>query len=146
MAITYPLSLPTDIGIAEIELRASNVVGISESPFTYKQQVVQHQGQRWEASVSIPAVRKDLMEPWIAFLLKLKGVYGTFLLGDPNMATTLRSRLTVSRFLLQATLKPVTISSLVLVALQPCTRFWMMLTLTAPERLPLRFGLMFVGL
>jgi len=87
MAITYPLSLPTDIGIAEIELRASNVVGISESPFTYKQQVVQHQGQRWEASVSIPAVRKDLMEPWIAFLLKLKGVYGTFLLGDPNMAT-----------------------------------------------------------
>ena len=74
MAITYPLSLPTDIGIAEIELRASNVVGISESPFTYKQQVVQHQGQRWEASVSIPAVRKDLMEPWIAFLLKLKGV------------------------------------------------------------------------
>ena len=87
MAITYPLSLPTTIGIAEIELRANNVVGVSQSPFTYKQQVVQHQGQRWEASVSIPPVRKDLAEAWIAFLISLKGPVGTFYLGDPNMAT-----------------------------------------------------------
>lgn len=87
MAITYPLSLPTTIGIGEIELRANNVVGVSQSPFTYKQQVVQHQGQRWEASVSIPPVRKDLAEAWIAFLISLKGPVGTFYLGDPNMAT-----------------------------------------------------------
>lgn len=87
MAITYPLSLPTTIGIGEIELRANNVVGVSQSPFTYKQQVVQHQGQRWEASVSIPPVRKDLAEEWIAFLISLKGPVGTFYLGDPNMAT-----------------------------------------------------------
>jgi len=86
MAITYPLSLPTTIGIGQIELRASNVVGVSESPFTYKQQVVQHQGQRWEASIQIPPVRKDLAEPWVAFLLSLQGRRGTFLLGDPNMA------------------------------------------------------------
>ena len=87
MAITYPLSLPTTIGIGEIDLRANNVVGVSQSPFTYKQQVVQHQGQRWEASVSIPPVRKDLAEEWIAFLISLKGPVGTFYLGDPNMAT-----------------------------------------------------------
>jgi len=87
MAITYPLSLPITIGIGEIELRANNVVGVSQSPFTYKQQVVQHQGQRWEASVSIPPVRKDLAEEWIAFLISLKGPVGTFYLGDPNMAT-----------------------------------------------------------
>ena len=85
MAITYPLSLPTTIGIAEIELRANNVTGISQSPFTYKQQVVQHQGQRWEASVNIPPVRKDLAEAWIAFLISLKGPVGTFYLGAPNM-------------------------------------------------------------
>lgn len=87
MAITYPLSLPTSIGIAEIELRANNVVGISQSAFTFDQQIVQHQGQRWEASISLPPVRKDLSEPWVAFLLSLKGPVGTFLLGDPNMAT-----------------------------------------------------------
>ena len=87
MAITYPLSLPTTIGIAEIELRANNVIGVSQSPFTFAQQVVQHQGQRWEASVSIPPVRKDLAEEWVAFLISLKGPVGTFYLGDPNMAT-----------------------------------------------------------
>lgn len=87
MAITYPLSTPSTIGIEEIELRANNVVAVSESPFTFVQQTVVHQGQRWEASISIPPVRKDLAEEWVAFLLSLKGRRGTFYLGDPNMAT-----------------------------------------------------------
>ena len=86
MAITYPLSIPTTIGIEQIELRANNVVAVSESPFTFVQQTVVHQGQRWEASISIPPVRKDLAEEWVAFLLSLKGRRGTFYLGDPNMA------------------------------------------------------------
>ena len=84
MAISYPLSLPTSIGIASITLGAENAVAISQSPFTYSQQIVQHPGQRWTASVSLPPLRRDLMEPWVAFLLSLKGQYGTFLLGDPN--------------------------------------------------------------
>ncbi len=87
MAITYPLSIPTAIGIEQIELRANNVVAVSESPFTFVQQTVVHGGQRWEASVTIPPVRRDLAEPWIAFLLSLQGRRGTFYLGDPNMAT-----------------------------------------------------------
>jgi hypothetical protein len=84
MSITYPLALPTSIGIAEITLTASNAVAISQSPFTFQQQIIQHPGQRWTASVSIPPVRRDLAEPWIAFLLALNGPVGTFLLGDPN--------------------------------------------------------------
>ena len=87
MAIVYPLTTPTTIGIEQIELRANNVVAVSESPFTFVQQTVVHQGQRWEASISIPPVRKDLAEEWVAFLLSLKGRRGTFYLGDPNMAT-----------------------------------------------------------
>ena len=85
--ISYPLSLPTSIGIESIELRAVNAVATSESPFTYRQQGVAHQGQRWEASVSVPAVRRDLAAPWKAFLTSLKGQQGTFLLGDPDYAT-----------------------------------------------------------
>lgn len=87
MAITYPLSLPTSIGIASITFSAENAVAISSSPFTYSQQIVQHPGQRWSASISLPPLRRDLMESWVAFLLSLKGQYGTFLLGDPNCAT-----------------------------------------------------------
>ena len=84
MAISYPLALPTSIGIAEITLSANNAVAISQSPFTFQQQVIRHAGQRWTASVSIPPVRRDLAEPWNAFLLALNGPVGTFLLGDPN--------------------------------------------------------------
>ena len=84
MALTYPLSLPDSIGIAQIELRAANAVTTSQSPFTFKQQVFKHQGQRWEASVSIPAIRRDLAADWKAFLVGLNGQQGTFLLSDPD--------------------------------------------------------------
>jgi hypothetical protein len=87
MAISYPLATPTTIGIESIELRAVNAVAISQSPFTYQQQVISHGGQKWEASVSIPPVRRDLAAPWKAMLTALKGQTGTFLLGDPDYAT-----------------------------------------------------------
>jgi hypothetical protein len=87
MALTYPLNQPTTIGIESIELRAVNAVAVSQSPFTYKQQVISHGGQKWEASVSIPSVRRDLAAEWKAMLVGLKGQTGTFLLGDPDYAT-----------------------------------------------------------
>jgi len=87
MAISYPLNTPTTIGIESIELRAMNAVAVSQSPFTYKQQVISHQGQIWSASVSIPSVRRDLAAEWKAMLIALKGSVGTFLLGDPDYVT-----------------------------------------------------------
>lgn len=84
MAITYPLDTPTNIGIANITLMAENAVAISQSPFTYHQQVVAHPGQRWAATISLPPMRRQDAEPWIAFLLSLYGQTGTFLLSDPN--------------------------------------------------------------
>ena len=87
MALTYPLNQPTTIGIESIELRAVNAVAVSQSPFTYKQQVISHGGQKWEASVSIPSVRRDLAAEWKAMLVGLRGQTGTFLLGDPDYAT-----------------------------------------------------------
>ena len=87
MAISYPLNTPTTIGFESIEIRAVNAVATSQSPFTYKQQIVAHQGQRWEASVTIPPVRRDLAASWKGFLTALKGQQGTFLLGDPDYAT-----------------------------------------------------------
>jgi len=86
LALSYPLSTPTTIGFESIEIRAINSVATSQSPFTYKQQVVSHGGQRWEATVNIPSVRRDLGAEWKAFLTALKGQTGTFLLGDPDYA------------------------------------------------------------
>lgn len=87
MALSYPLATPTTIGIESIELRAVNAVAVSQSPFTYKQQIVSHGGQKWEASVNIPSVHRDKAAEWKAMLVGLKGQVGTFLLGDPDYAT-----------------------------------------------------------
>lgn len=82
MSYTYPLTFP-NIGIKSINIRAQNVVGASISPFTGQQQVYRHQGQWWEMEVTMPAMKRADAEQVAAFLLKMNGRYGTFLLGDP---------------------------------------------------------------
>lgn len=86
MAETYPLNIPNS-NIAKVKLVAKNTVAVAASPFTYAQQVYRHQGQGWEADVSLPAMKREDAEVWLSFLLRLRGQYGTFLLGDPNGGT-----------------------------------------------------------
>ena len=87
MAISYPLALPTTAGIAKVRLTANDIVGISQSPFTAAQQVYKYPGQFWEADITLPPMKRADAEYWVAFLLKLNGPFGTFLLGDPLGAT-----------------------------------------------------------
>lgn len=87
MAESYPLAFPTQTGIAQVQLIASDVVSVTESPFTLSQQVVRHAGARWSATINIPPVKRSDAEYWNSFLLRLRGQFGTFLVGDPNAAT-----------------------------------------------------------
>lgn len=84
MAISYPRSQPTTIGIEQITFRTKNAVATAESKFTYKQQVFQHPGARWEVDVTIPSTRRDISDAWVSMLVSLRGQAGTFLLGDPD--------------------------------------------------------------
>jgi hypothetical protein len=93
MAISYPVSLPTHTGIAQIELRAINAVAYSQSPFTFAGQAHAYQGQMWQADVTLPPMKTADAEQWLGFLLSLRGQYGTFLLGDP-LRTSLRGTAT----------------------------------------------------
>lgn len=88
MAESYPLTFPTHTGIAQVSLMATDVVSMAESPFTLSQQVVRHAGARWQANITIPSTKREDAEYWNAFLLRLRGRFGTFLLGDPNAATS----------------------------------------------------------
>lgn len=83
MALTFPLSHPST-GIMSVEMRTVNAVATSQSPFTYKQQIVSHGGERWEATVNLAPMRRDTAGAWKAFLTALRGPTGTFLLGDPT--------------------------------------------------------------
>lgn len=87
MAIVYPITLPTVSGIRSVNLRAKSAVGISRSPFTFKEQVFSHGGQMLEAEITLPPMSRTEGEQWVSFLIKLKGMQGTFLLGDPSGAT-----------------------------------------------------------
>lgn len=87
MALTYPIDHPTSIGFESITLTAVDTSVVTTSPFSFGQQVLNWGGQRWEAEVTIPTVRRETAADWKAFLLSLKGQTGTFLLGDPDYAT-----------------------------------------------------------
>lgn len=86
MAITYPLSLPSNRQISAVRMTTVDIVGQNISPFTATQQTYKYQGQYWEADITLRPMTRDEAEYWISFLLKLNGAYGTFLLGDPNGA------------------------------------------------------------
>lgn len=88
MALNYPLSLPST-NIMSVTFRARNAVAYSRSPFTYDGQVHAYSGQAWEADVTLPPMNNTEAEAWVAFLISLRGQYGTFLMGDP-LNTSLR--------------------------------------------------------
>ena len=83
MAISYPLSMPTNTRIRSIELRAVNAVAYSRSPFTFAGQAFAYAGQMWQADVTLPPMKRADAEQWVAWLVSLRGSLGTFLLGDP---------------------------------------------------------------
>ena len=68
-------------------MRARSNIAVTQSPFTYKQQVMKFPGTAWEIDVSLKAMKRDEAEEWIAFFLKLNGRYGTFYASDPNGLT-----------------------------------------------------------
>jgi hypothetical protein len=84
MALSYPLTFPTTKVAVDISLSANSRVGESHSPFTEESQVYAHAGMLFAAAVSLPPMVRADAEDYVAFLLGLNGVEGTFLMaGDP---------------------------------------------------------------
>ena len=75
-------ALPTVTAPRTISIRQSNKVRLTGSPFTFAQQVLSYDGQRWEADVTLPPMKHSSAREWIAFLAKLRGPTHTFTMGD----------------------------------------------------------------
>lgn len=84
MSISYPLALPSHTGIMSVELTAINAVAYRRSPFTFAGQAHAYSGQTWQADITLPPMKRADAEQWIAFLVSLRGQFGTFLLNDPS--------------------------------------------------------------
>ena len=82
-----PLTFPS-VGIQSINMRLRRTVAVSESPFTYTQQVYEHTGARWEAEVTLPPLSYQEARSVEAFIVGLKGRSGTFTFGHPLHTST----------------------------------------------------------
>ncbi len=74
---------PTTAGIESITTRLRSAVAISSSPFSYDQQVYQHQGVRWEAEVKLPPMSRTQAKEYEAFFAGLRGMSETFTMANP---------------------------------------------------------------
>jgi len=83
MAISYPLSLPAENQIRAISMEAVTAGAVARSPFTLSSQVFSFSGEMWRADVTLKPMRRPDAAAWVAFGLKCRGQFGTFLLGDP---------------------------------------------------------------
>lgn len=84
MAVSFPLTFPMTIGIERMTWVAQSLVSVHQSPFTGAQEVQAHQGNWWEAIVTISTLDSVTeSDDWISFLVSLNGREGTFLFGDP---------------------------------------------------------------
>lgn len=80
-------ALPSHTGIRSVVFRMATRTAITQSPFTFKQQVMVHPGRRWEVDVTLPPMKHADARQWLAWLAKLDGSLNTFTMGDPLGAT-----------------------------------------------------------
>ena len=83
MTTTYPLTFPS-VGVRSSSFRLRNVVSESQSVYTGATQVYAHQGQWWEGEITFVKTNRETASELVAFLLALRGKFGTFLYGDPD--------------------------------------------------------------
>lgn len=82
MAITYPVNIPNH-NFQSMTMRLVRAVGLTASPFTLQQQVYQYDGARWEMDITLPPLSYVEARQWEAFILSLRGMTGTFIMGNP---------------------------------------------------------------
>lgn len=81
-------AFPTTVGIQSMTMRLRSAVAMSASPFSYDQQVYQHQGVQWEAEVKLPPMTRAQAKEYEAFFAGLRGMAGTFTMANPLHNTT----------------------------------------------------------
>lgn len=82
MAITYPLSLPSN-GLRSISIRRQSRIGQTMSPYTGKIYKYPWALQRWWLFAELPPLKtREAAEAWVSTLIALNGKEGTFLACD----------------------------------------------------------------
>ena len=86
MAIIYPYDPPLTPALKGIRYGPFSVTGMTgEGTIDLAQQVQAHQGERLDFSATLPPMKREQAEAWIAWRLALRGRYGYFTMAvDPS--------------------------------------------------------------
>ena len=76
-------AFPTTVGIQSMTMRLRSATAMTESVFTYDQQVFSHPGVRWEAEVTLPPMTRAQAKEYEGFFAGLRGMKETFTMGNP---------------------------------------------------------------
>ena len=81
-------ALPMTVGIESMTMRIVSATAITQSPFTFDQQVFAHQGVRWEAEVTLPPMTRAEAKEYEGFFAGLRGMKETFTMYNPLVSTS----------------------------------------------------------
>jgi hypothetical protein len=82
--ITYPLSTPAALlKTNKVTWRAKTAVSITRGQFTGQTKAFAHQGEWWELEIETAKMTRPSADQLEAFIVSLRGQYGTFKYGDP---------------------------------------------------------------
>lgn len=83
-----------NVKVNSINMRLRSATAVSSSPFTYTQQVYEHQGVVWEAEISLPPLNHADAKVMTGFLAGLRGQSKTFTFGNPIHTTSATGNIT----------------------------------------------------
>jgi len=81
------ITMPTTPNFVRSNFRLVRAIGAVASPYTGKIRTQEFDGVFWEASVTLPPMRRDVALNWQSFLLELNGSVNNFRFADPDALT-----------------------------------------------------------
>ena len=81
------VTMPTTPNFIRSNFVLRRAVGSIASPYTGKVRTQEYDGVFWEASVTLPPMRRDVAKNWQSFLLELNGPVNHFKFADPDALT-----------------------------------------------------------
>lgn len=76
------IATPLTPGQRQVEWRMVSIAGQVTNPFTGKQQIQNWLSGYWEATVTMPTMKRVLAESWISFMAQCQGISAVFYFGD----------------------------------------------------------------
>jgi len=90
------ITMPSSPAFTQSSWSIKRSVAGSRSPFSGHEQVYEYSMACWQATVTLPPMKRSQAGAWQAFFLKLRGRANTFLMGDPDGQSNIGTATTVS--------------------------------------------------